>query len=92
MDFRPTEQEEAFRQQVREFFDEEVPPEFLRELSAERLEERTLYDECIRRRANRGWLGIGWPREYGGMERSMTEQLLYYIEMYRRLPHRVINP
>jgi alkylation response protein AidB-like acyl-CoA dehydrogenase len=92
MDFRPTEREEAFRQQVREFFDEEFPAGFLRELSAERLDERRLYDECIRRLANRGWLGIGWPREYGGMECSMTEQLLYYIEMYHRLPHRVINP
>ncbi len=92
MDFRITEQEEAFRQEACDFFEAEFPPEFLRELEAEPLGERKLYDECIHRLARRGWLGIGWPREYGGMERSITEQLLYYIEMYLRLPHKVINP
>jgi alkylation response protein AidB-like acyl-CoA dehydrogenase len=92
MDFRVSEQEEAFRAEVRAFFDREFPPEFLQALEAEPLGERKLYDECIRRLAAKGWLGIGWPREYGGMERSMTEQLVYYIEMYLRLPHKVINP
>jgi alkylation response protein AidB-like acyl-CoA dehydrogenase len=82
----------AFQERVREFFDVEFPPEFLAELRAEPVEQRKLYDECIRRLARKGWLGIGWPREYGGMECSMTEQLLYYIEMYLHLPHRVINP
>ena len=92
MDFRTTEQEEAFKQEVRAFFDAEFPPEFLQELAAESLEERKLYDESIRRLARKGWLGIGWPREYGGAECSHTGQLIYYIEMYRRLPQRVINP
>ena len=92
MDFRTTEQEEAFKQEVRAFFDAEFPPEFLQELAAESLEERKLYDESIRRLAKKGWLGIGWPREYGGVDCSHTGQLIYYIEMYRRLPQRVINP
>ena len=92
MDFRTTEREEAFRQEVLNFFDTEFPQEFLRELEAESPGERKLYDECIRRLARKGWLGIGWPKEYGGMECSMTEQLLYYIEMYLRLPQKVINP
>lgn len=92
MDFRTTEQEEAFRQEVRDFFEAEFPQEFLQELEAEPLEKRGFYDECIRRLARKGWLGIGWPKEYGGMECSMTEQLIYYIEMYLRLPQRVINP
>jgi len=92
MDFRITEKEEVFRRKVQAFFDAEFPPEFLQQLEAELPEERRLYDESIRRLASKGWLGIGWPNEYGGMECSMTEQLLYYIEMYLRLPQRVINP
>src|SRR3546814_11267136 len=24
-----------------------------------------------------GWLGIGWPEEYGGQDRSMIEQLIF---------------
>ncbi|UCG82618.1 MAG: acyl-CoA dehydrogenase family protein, partial [Dehalococcoidia bacterium] len=86
MEFRTTEQEETFRGKVRDFFDSEFPPEFLNELEAEPDEERRVYKECIRRLASKGWLGIGWPREYGGMERPLMEQLIYYIEMYLRLP------
>jgi alkylation response protein AidB-like acyl-CoA dehydrogenase len=92
LDFKTTEQEEEFRQDVRQFFDVEFPPEFLRDLEAEPEGERRLYDECIRRLAGKGWLGIGWPKEYGGMECSVTQQLIYYIEMYLRLPPKVINP
>jgi alkylation response protein AidB-like acyl-CoA dehydrogenase len=92
MDFRISETEEVFRQKGQAFFDTVFPSEFLKQLEAEPLEERKLYDESIRRLASKGWLGIGWPKEYGGMECSMTEQLLYYIEMYLRLPQRVINP
>jgi len=92
LDFKTTEQEEKFRQDVRQFFNEEFPPEFLRDLEAEPEEERELYNECIRRLARKGWLGIGWPKEHGGMECSVTQQLIYYIEMYLRLPSKVINP
>jgi alkylation response protein AidB-like acyl-CoA dehydrogenase len=92
LDFKITEQEETFRQDVRQFFNEEFPPEFLRDLEGEPEGERKLYDECVRRLARKGWLGIGWPKEYGGMECSVTQQLVYYIEMYLRLPPKVINP
>ena len=92
MDFKTTEREQAFRKEVQDFFDAEFPLEFIDELEAEPLEKRELYDECIRRLARKRWLGIGWPKEYGGMECSITEQLIYYIEMYIRLPHRVVNP
>lgn len=92
MDFKTTEQEEKFRQDVRKFFNEEFPPEFLQDLEAEPEEERKLYNECVHRLARKGWLGIGWSKEYGGMECSVTQQLIYYIEMYLRLPPKVINP
>ena len=26
---------------------------------------------------NDGWLGIGWPKEYGGQDRSMIDQLIF---------------
>ncbi len=92
MDFRLNEQEEAFREEVCSFFEAEFPPDFLRALEAEPPQERKLYRECVRRLASKGWIGIGWPREYGGMERSFTEQLVYSIEMYLRIPAKVINP
>src|SRR5205085_5673973 len=27
-----------------------------------------------------GWLGIGWPEEYGGQDRSMMDQLIFTDE------------
>jgi alkylation response protein AidB-like acyl-CoA dehydrogenase len=34
-----------------------------------------------------GWIGVGWPREYGGQGRSAVEQWLFLEEMaYRKLP------
>ena len=89
MNFHITEQEEIFRKEVSKFFQDEFPPDFIRELENEPAEERRLFDECVRRLSQNGWLGIGWPREYGGQERSHTEQLIYYIEMYLRIPQKV---
>ena len=31
----------------------------------------------IRQLGTDGWLGIGWPEEYGGQARSMVEQLIF---------------
>ncbi len=30
-----------------------------------------------------GWIGIGWPKEYGGQGRSPTEQIVFIEEMAR---------
>src|SRR5581483_9401857 len=43
--------------------------------------------EFVRRLGRDGWLGVGWPAEYGGQGRSALEQWLFLEEMaYRRLP------
>ena len=34
----------------------------------------------IRQLGTDGWLGIGWPKEYGGQARSMVEQLIFTDE------------
>ncbi|WP_374999458.1 acyl-CoA dehydrogenase family protein [Aeromicrobium sp. CTD01-1L150] len=35
------------------------------------------YKEIIAQLGADGWLGIGWPREYGGQDRSMVDQLIF---------------
>ena len=35
------------------------------------------YKDVIRQLGTDGWLGIGWPEEYGGQDRSMVEQLIF---------------
>jgi alkylation response protein AidB-like acyl-CoA dehydrogenase len=39
-----------------------------------------------------GWLGVSWPREYGGQGRSTIEQWLFAEELYnRRLPNGLLT-
>src|SRR3712207_7763317 len=30
-----------------------------------------------------GWLGIGWPKEFGGQGRPATDQFIFYDEVQR---------
>lgn len=90
MDLRSTEKEEAFRKEVREFIRRELPPgwsgaqpgtagawEFQRQFS--------------RKLGERGWLGLSWPREYGGQEASPIEEAILYEEIaYHRAPAEAI--
>lgn len=40
-------------------------------------EDKAVYLETIRQIGSDGWLGIGWPKEFGGQDRSMVEQLIF---------------
>ncbi len=39
-----------------------------------------VYKDTVRRMGADGWLTIGWPREYGGRDRPMIEQLIFLDE------------
>jgi 3-oxocholest-4-en-26-oyl-CoA dehydrogenase alpha subunit len=39
-----------------------------------------IYKQLVRQMGEDGWLGIGWPKEYGGQDRSMLEQLIFTDE------------
>lgn len=69
---------EALRQEVRAFIAEEQ--------AAGRWQRSgdfaTHYDPAFSRRIGaRGWLGLTWPRQYGGHERSMLERLVLSEEL-----------
>ncbi len=76
MDFQLSESEEAFRDEVRAFLDENLPPE------GERTPEAMAgWNEKIRERR---WVGFSWPREVGGGGGSIMEQVILKDEMARR--------
>ena len=62
-----------------EYFADLVTPEIRAGLSSATGEfgEAGVYKDVIRRIGADGWLGIGWPKEYGGQDRSMIEQLIF---------------
>jgi alkylation response protein AidB-like acyl-CoA dehydrogenase len=74
MDFRFDADEEAFRQEVRAFIREEYPKAAAGESFTKKL-------------AEKGWLTMSWPKEYGGQAASHMRQLVYNEEMaYHRAP------
>ena len=96
MDFRFSEQQEAFRREVDEFIRRELPADWTEESlywpggygAIPDLEEITPAAERFRRRlAEKGWLAVSWPEEYGGAGRSYVEQAIFYERMsYYRAP------
>ena len=40
------------------------------------------YTRYIRRMGEDGWLGLGWPREYGGQARGPIEQMIFVEESH----------
>jgi alkylation response protein AidB-like acyl-CoA dehydrogenase len=71
--------QERLREELREYFAALVTPEVRAGLAAASGEfgDAQVYKDVIRRLGSDGWLGIGWPEEYGGQARSMVEQLIF---------------
>ena len=89
MDFRFTPEDEAFRQEVRDFLEEHLPPGWGARNDREPIppEEAKLAEEFTNKLARKGWLTLAWPQEYGGQGASAMRQLVYNEEMsYHRAP------
>jgi alkylation response protein AidB-like acyl-CoA dehydrogenase len=95
MQFRFSPEEEAFRQEVREFLRREWSQE-----AAEGGAESPLgygggrgLDEIRRfqkKLAQKGWLTLAWPREHGGLGAGIMKQVIFNEEMaYHRAPQQL---
>ena len=81
MDFGFTPEEEAFRQEIRQFLKEELPPDwegFEDEFAPENFE---FTKQIVKKLGAKGWLALAWPKEYGGLARPAIEQLIFKEEM-----------
>ncbi|MBB3044610.1 acyl-CoA dehydrogenase family protein [Nocardioides soli] len=74
-----TSEQERLREELREYFAGLVTPEVRAGLASATGEfgDAGVYKDVIRRLGSDGWLGIGWPQEYGGQARSMVDQLIF---------------
>jgi 3-oxocholest-4-en-26-oyl-CoA dehydrogenase alpha subunit len=77
-----TAEQQALRAEVRDYFAAMMTPEVEEEM-ARREMGGPLSKELARKMGADGWLGIGWPREYGGQDRSPIEQLIFFDEAAR---------
>jgi 3-oxocholest-4-en-26-oyl-CoA dehydrogenase alpha subunit len=74
-----TPDQERLREELREYFAALVTPEVKAGLASATGEfgDDAVYKQVIRQLGSDGWLGIGWPEEYGGQARSMVDQLIF---------------
>jgi alkylation response protein AidB-like acyl-CoA dehydrogenase len=88
-----TAEQEALRRELRDYFATLMTPE----VQAEVAEGETGGPHClaaVRKMGADGWLGIGWPTEYGGQGRGDVEQMIFFDEAWRAgapIPFLTIN-
>ncbi len=75
MDLTFTPEDQAFRGRVREWFAANTPRQALKTIDERRAWIRTPYDA--------GFVGMGWPKEYGGQNARPMEQAIVQDEMAR---------
>ncbi len=86
MDFRETPDLAAFRREVRDWLQQNMPPGFGRpghrgpKDPAERI---AVAKRWQRQLQGGGWAGLSWPRDYGGRGATLLEQLVWSEEYGR---------
>jgi len=87
-----TREQQALRKEIREYYRCLFTPELRAALDAEWHEVGgPVFRQVVGRMGADGWLGIGWPKEYGGQGRTAIEQFIFWDETYRaRAPLPVI--
>jgi alkylation response protein AidB-like acyl-CoA dehydrogenase len=71
----------AFRDEVRDWLAQNWDGKFSEEDMKRHLNERLASQPFSRKLAAKGWLGLSWPKQWGGQERSALEQLVFEEEM-----------
>jgi len=77
-----TEEQEALRQELRRYYAEMLTPDVEADLATSSGIGPTVR-RLVRQMAADGWLGIGWPTQYGGQGRSAMEQFIFFDESMR---------
>src|ERR671918_715221 len=94
MNFDFTEREEAFRQEVRAWLERHLPEDLkgkafaasradVGEVRRLRTWQKTMYEA--------GYVGMDWPREFGGRGAPITEMVILYQEMARAESPQIVN-
>jgi alkylation response protein AidB-like acyl-CoA dehydrogenase len=94
MDFSYPPAAEALRADLRGWLETNLEPRF-RGLGSAIAAERAgleLLREWNRRLADAGWAAIAWPREFGGREAGVIEQVVWAEEMARAEAPPLLNP
>ncbi|WP_227984699.1 acyl-CoA dehydrogenase family protein [Nocardia spumae] len=76
-----TAEQHELRDELRAYFADLVTPEEESEMAVNR--HGDAYRAVVKRMGRDGWLGVGWPKEYGGQGFGPLEQQIFYNEAVR---------
>jgi alkylation response protein AidB-like acyl-CoA dehydrogenase len=82
MHLEETSEQLALRHELRAYFADLLTPEVRQSLDSEN-EGGRVARSLVRRMGKDGWLGIGWPKEYGGQGRPTGDQFIFFTEVQR---------
>src|SRR5580658_10858189 len=82
MEIGYTQEQQDLRQELREYYTNLLTPEVEAELALSHGIGPTVR-RITKQMASDGWLGIGWPKQYGGQGRSAIEQFIFFDESMR---------
>lgn len=89
MEFNFSPEEEAFRQELRGFLERELPEGWAGPTDEDGDDDWEFTLEMRKKLADKGWLTMAWPEEYGGVGASHMMQVIFAEEMaYHRAPGR----
>jgi len=77
-----SEEQQALRDELRAYYEKLLTQEVREALYRDHGTGETMR-AVVRQMAADGWLGIGWPVEYGGQGRSQIEQFIFFDESMR---------
>lgn len=96
MNFEFTQEETTFRKKVDDFARKELPddwderalywPAGYGTMPIFEAEYKDFCDQFLRKLGSRGWLSLGWPLEYGGMNSMVRQAILDDVLTYYRAP------
>ena len=77
-----TDEQRALRDELRDYFVRLMTPERVEGLSKGELD-GPAYKEVVRQLGADGWLGLSWPKDYGGQGRDLLDQYIFFDESQR---------
>jgi 3-oxocholest-4-en-26-oyl-CoA dehydrogenase alpha subunit len=77
-----TDEQEALRKELRAYYQKLLTPEVREEIGRGHGVGEAMR-RVVRQMGADGWLGIGWPTEYGGQGRTEIEQFIFFDESMR---------
>ena len=76
------EEQQALRRELRDYYAELLTPE-VQEGLGDPHRVGPPQRKVVKQMGTDGWLGIGWPEEYGGKNKSQLEQFIFFDESMR---------